>query len=162
MPDPDHRRASGFLLTDPASARAPAVARRALGQRIDAISLTRRRALAWALLPAAQLLVPSAFAQAARVASSRLWPSQEYTRLILETSAPLAWQVASLRDPARIVLDLDGVEDGPEIAQLAQRVSAADPYVAGIRTGRTSVAAVDRVTARRPPPRRARYVKRPG
>jgi len=138
MPDPDHRRARGFPLTDPASARAPAIARRALGQRVDAISLTRRRALAWALLPAAQLLVPSAFAQAARVASSRLWPAQEYTRLILETSSPLAWQVASLRDPARIVLDLDGVEDGPEIAQLAQRVSAADPYVAGIRTGRKS------------------------
>ena len=101
-------------------------------------SLSRRRALSWALLPAAQLLVPGAWAQAARIASARLWPAQEYTRLILESPSPLAWQVLTLKDPERIVIDLDGVDVGPEIAGLAQRVQPGDPHLAGIRYGRKS------------------------
>lgn len=102
------------------------------------VSLGRRRALAWALMPAAQLLVPGAWAQAARIASARIWPAQEYTRLILESTAPLAWQVLALKDPERIVLDLDGIDVGPEIAGLAQRVHPGDPHLAGIRYGRKS------------------------
>ncbi len=89
-------------------------------------------------MPAAQLLVPGAWAQAARIASARVWPAQEYTRLILESTAPLAWQVLALKDPERIVLDLDGIDVGPEIAGLAQRVHPADPHLAGIRYGRKS------------------------
>ena len=73
------------------------------------MSLSRRRALSWALLPATQLLAPGAWAQAARIASARLWPAQEYTRLILESPSPLAWQVTPLKDPERVVIDLDGV-----------------------------------------------------
>ena len=102
------------------------------------VSLGRRRALAWALMPAAQLLVPGAWAQAARIASARVWPAQEYTRLILESTAPLAWQVLALKDPERIVLDIDGIDVGPEIAGLAQRVHPNDPHLAGIRYGRKS------------------------
>ncbi len=102
------------------------------------MSLGRRRALAWALMPAAQFLVPGAWAQAARIASARVWPAQEYTRLILESTAPLAWQVLALKDPERIVLDIDGIDVGPEIAGLAQRVHPNDPHLAGIRYGRKS------------------------
>jgi N-acetylmuramoyl-L-alanine amidase len=89
-------------------------------------------------MPAAQFLVPGAWAQAARIASARVWPAQEYTRLILESTAPLAWQVLALKDPERIVLDLDGIDVGPEIAGLAQRVHPGDPHLAGIRYGRKS------------------------
>ena len=89
-------------------------------------------------MPAAQFLVPGAWAQAARIASARVWPAQEYTRLILESTAPLAWQVLTLKDPERVVLDLDGVDVGAEIAGLAQRVQAGDPHLAGIRYGRKS------------------------
>lgn len=131
MPDRDRRRSRPA----PLNAVAPARSR-------PSISLSRRRALAWALLPAAQLVVPDAFAQAARIASSRLWPAQEYTRLILESAAPLAWQVTSLRDPARIVVDLEGVEESAAIAELVQRVAPADPYVAAIRVGRRTPTAL--------------------
>ena len=89
-------------------------------------------------MPAAQLLVPGAWAQAARIASARVWPAQEYTRLIFESTAPLAWQVLALKDPERVVLDLDGIDVGPEIAGLAQRVHPGDPHLAGIRYGRQS------------------------
>ena len=108
------------------------------GGALTRVSLSRRRALSWALLPATQLLAPGAWAQAARIASARLWPAQEYTRLILESPSPLAWQVTPLKDPERVVIDLDGVDVGPEISGLAQRVQAGDPHLAGIRYGRKS------------------------
>src|SRR5512143_2180872 len=83
-------------------------------------SLERRRALQWLLLPAAQLALPAlAWAGMARVASARLWPAQEYTRLILEAPSALPHRLIVLKDPDRIVLDLDGVELTPELQQLA-------------------------------------------
>ena len=106
------------------------------------VSAGRRRALAWALAPAAQLLVPIAWAQGARIASARVWPAQEYTRVIFESPAPLAWQVLTLKDPDRVVLDLEGVDVGPELVQLAQRIHPDDPHLAAIRYGRKSATAL--------------------
>jgi N-acetylmuramoyl-L-alanine amidase len=104
--------------------------------RIVAVSLERRRLFRWLLLPAAGFVVPSpAWAGAARIASARMWPAQEYTRVVLEASVPVAHEVTSLKDPDRVVLDLPGVEMTPELAQLPSRVQAADPYIAAIRFG---------------------------
>jgi N-acetylmuramoyl-L-alanine amidase len=102
------------------------------------VSAGRRRALAWALAPAAQLLLPIAWAQGSRLASARVWPAHEYTRVIFESPAPLAWQVLTLKDPDRVVLDLEGVEAGPELALLAQRIHPDDPHLAAIRYSRKS------------------------
>ncbi len=105
-------------------------------QRGLTASLSRRRALSWMLLPAAGLVVPAAWASAARIASARVWPAQEYTRLILEGPLPIAHQLLLLKDPHRIVLDLEGVELTAELAQLPARVQPGDPYIAGIRFGK--------------------------
>ena len=99
-------------------------------------ALERRRALAWIALPAAGLVVPMARAAAARISSARVWPAQEYTRLILEGPLPIAHQMLQLKDPPRIVLDLEGAELGADLAQLASRVQPNDPHIAGIRFGR--------------------------
>jgi N-acetylmuramoyl-L-alanine amidase len=102
-------------------------------------SLERRRACRWLLVPAAQLLVPSSvWSAAARIASARLWPAQEYTRVIIEGPAPIPHQLITLKDPHRVVLDLDGVLLSPELEQLPALVQATDPYIAGIRVARNS------------------------
>ena len=88
------------------------------------------------VLPAAQCLVPSAFAQAASVASARLWPSPDYTRVIVESSGPLVHQITVLKNPDRIVLDIEGVESSSELAGLPARVQPNDPYIGAIRFGR--------------------------
>ena len=67
------------------------------------VSLTRRRLLSWAVVPAAAAFAPAAYVKAAGIASARLWPAQEYTRLIIESPAPIAWQVATLSNKAAIV-----------------------------------------------------------
>ena len=101
-----------------------------------AISLERRRVFRWLLLPAAQIIVPSAaWGSAARIASARMWPAQEYTRVVLEATVLVSHEVVSLRDPNRVVLDLAGVALTPELAQLPSRVQPSDPYIAAIRFG---------------------------
>jgi N-acetylmuramoyl-L-alanine amidase len=100
-------------------------------------SCERRRALALIALPATSLLLPAAaWALAARVSSARLWPAQEYTRLIIESPAGLPYQLIVLKDPHRIALDLDGVDLTPELTAVATRVHPNDPYIAAIRFGR--------------------------
>jgi N-acetylmuramoyl-L-alanine amidase len=104
---------------------------------VVAVSLERRRALKWLVLPPAGLLLPSAlWASVGAIASARIWPAQEYTRLILEAPAPLPHQLTTLKDPHRVVLDLDGVDLNGELTQLPIRVQPSDPYIAGIRFGR--------------------------
>ena len=102
------------------------------------INAQRRRLCQWMLVPAAQLLVPTAWADATRIGSARVWPAQEYTRVIVESNAPLAHQLHVLRNPERLVLDLDGIDTSSQLAQLPSRVHASDPYVASIRVGRQS------------------------
>ena len=100
------------------------------------MSLARRRIFRWLLLPAAQLAFPSpSWAGASRIASARIWPAQEYTRIVLEAPVAIAHEVAMLREPHRVVLDLEGVDLTPELAQLPLRVQASDPYIAAIRFG---------------------------
>jgi N-acetylmuramoyl-L-alanine amidase len=121
--------------------RASIVAARARFERVTRIvriSLGRRRMLRAALLPAAYALVPSAWASLATINSARVWPAQEYTRVILETAAPLAHRMLVLKDPARLVLDLDDADMSAALATQFAHADTHDPYLAGIRVGRQS------------------------
>ena len=102
------------------------------------VSLERRRTLAWMLLPAAQFFATMASATTGRIGSARLWPAQEYTRLILESQAPIEHQLVVLRDPNRVVLDLARVDPTPELSGLPTHVQSSDPYIASIRIGAQS------------------------
>jgi N-acetylmuramoyl-L-alanine amidase len=70
------------------------------------------------------------------VASARIWPAQEYTRLILESPSPIAHQMMLLKDPQRLVLDLEGVEPDGELGELVQRLRPSDPHIQSIRLSR--------------------------
>lgn len=96
------------------------------------VSLTRRRVCGWLLLPLAQGLV-IARANGATVGSARMWPAQEYTRLILEAPVPMAHELKVMKNPDRLVLDLEDVELNAELTGLPQRVLPDDPYVRAIR-----------------------------
>jgi len=115
-------------------ASADAGRRRAL----TAVSLERRRALSWFLLPAMPLHAANASAAVLQIASARLWPAQEYTRLILESAAPIEYQLVTLKQPNRVVLDLARVEPTRELGKLGALVQASDPYIAAIRVGSPS------------------------
>jgi N-acetylmuramoyl-L-alanine amidase len=73
---------------------------------------------------------------ATQIASVRVWPAQEYTRLTLESDAPIIYNVFTVGTPARLVLDLEDVEFNTTLEQLPAKISPADPYVSGVRIGR--------------------------
>jgi N-acetylmuramoyl-L-alanine amidase len=105
---------------------------------LSRLSLSRRRVLSWMVVPAAQLLIRDAWAVASRIASARLWPAQEYTRLILESPVPIEHQLVVLREPNRVVLDLARIDLTPELRDLPAHVQVSDPYIGGIRVGTQS------------------------
>src|SRR6478752_3685514 len=108
---------------------------RTFAPALKPVCIERRRAFRWLLLPAAQWIAPVAWAGAAQIASARLWPAQEYTRVIFEAPTPIEHQLVVLRDPGRLVLDLARIERSRELDALAERVQPSDPYIAAIRIG---------------------------
>ncbi|MEO5701881.1 MAG: N-acetylmuramoyl-L-alanine amidase [Casimicrobiaceae bacterium] len=112
---------------------------RGAGRGLKGLSLERRRALRALVLPLAGWaggLPLAAWGSVGRVATTRVWPAQEYTRVIFEAPAPLAHQLFTLKDPERVVLDLQGIDLTGELAQLPTLVRADDPYIQGVRFGR--------------------------
>ncbi len=70
------------------------------------------------------------------VMAVRVWPAQDYTRVTLESDKPLRHSLLVVRNPDRLVLDLENVYF-PSVQQgFAGKVSPEDPYIANLRVGR--------------------------
>ena len=69
----------------------------------------------------------------AQVLSSRIWPARDYTRLTLESRDEIKFTLFGVKDPARLVLDLELAELSPALLELNTKVAADDPYVQGLR-----------------------------
>ena len=90
-----------------------------------------------ALALLAALACPAAAAQTATdVAAARVWPSSEYTRVTLESRAPIQYNLFTLENPARVVLDLEDVNISPTLTSLVDNVGTDDPHVQAVRIGR--------------------------
>lgn len=68
--------------------------------------------------------------------STRIWPARDYTRVTLESKQQLKYALFGVKDPERLVLELEGVEMSPALAELHGKVSAEDPYIERLRVGR--------------------------
>ena len=80
-----------------------------------------------ALLLVAICLAAVADARATQITAARVWPSQDYTRVALEIQEPVKYEVLSLKDPERLVLDLEGVEITAALTELADKIQPNDP-----------------------------------
>jgi N-acetylmuramoyl-L-alanine amidase len=75
-------------------------------------------------------------AQGQTVLAVRVWPAADYTRVTLESDVALvARHFVTAEGAPRLVVDLDGLELGPELRELVSRVRPDDPYIAGVRVG---------------------------
>ncbi|WP_255990146.1 N-acetylmuramoyl-L-alanine amidase [Chitinolyticbacter albus] len=70
------------------------------------------------------------------VVAVRMWPAQAYTRVTIESDAPLTFKQFLLKNPNRLVVDLEGIDLNNELQSLAGKVSADDPYIQQLRAGR--------------------------
>ena len=78
-------------------------------------------------------LLPALASAAVNVTSTRVWPAADYTRITIEASSEVSQKMMILKDPDRLVLDLDGVELNQNLKALAGQISPNDPYIKQIR-----------------------------
>lgn len=97
--------------------------------------MTRRAWLKVAGASLAMLVSPPGFASTGLVAV-RVWPGSGSTRITLESAAEVKFSHMVVKDPERLVLDLEGVELNAVIQSLPSKVLASDPLISLIRAGR--------------------------
>ena len=102
----------------------------------DRFGLSRRDVLKYA---AASLTLAVSRAGATSGSSAlgvRVWPAEDYTRVTLEYDHPIKFSYLLVKDPYRLVVDLEAVEFNSVLQSLPGKISATDPYIKLIRAGR--------------------------
>lgn len=75
------------------------------------------------------------FAQSASIVAVRVWPSRDYTRVTLELEAPLKFSHQVLRNPERLVVDIDDLALSGKLKELVAKINPNDPYISSVRAG---------------------------
>ncbi len=70
------------------------------------------------------------------VKAVRLWPSADYSRITIELNAEIGFKQFQLKNPERIVLDLEGVEPEAALTEIGGKIGPQDPFIAGVRVAR--------------------------
>ena len=70
------------------------------------------------------------------VTAARVWPAQDYTRITLEASSAIVYKMSQIKNPDRIVIDIENIELNPLLKSLSDKISATDPYVKQVRVAR--------------------------
>lgn len=106
-------------------------------QPLSTPALDRRRFLkyAGASLTLA-VTTPGALAAGIGIVAVRVWPAKDYTRVTLEYKEPLSFNQFLVKDPHRLVVDVEGVEFNSVLQSLPSKISENDPYIKLIRAGR--------------------------
>jgi N-acetylmuramoyl-L-alanine amidase len=105
----------------------------------DEFSVSRRAVLKFAaasLTLAVSGVGAGATPSGAGILGVRVWPAQDYTRVTLEHDQPIRFSHLLVKDPARLVVDLEGVEFNTVLQSLPGKIAETDPYIKLIRAGR--------------------------
>jgi len=78
----------------------------------------------------------AAISQGKGILAVRVWPAEDYTRVAIEHSERLKFTHFTVKDPERLVVDLEGVEFNGILEQLSSKVSPDDPNIKLLRAGR--------------------------
>ncbi|MBP0132848.1 MAG: N-acetylmuramoyl-L-alanine amidase, partial [Nitrosospira sp.] len=70
------------------------------------------------------------------ISAGRVWPAAEYTRITLESATPIKYSLSILKNPDRVVVDLEDITFTPELENLPGKVGVNDPYIRALRIGR--------------------------
>jgi len=84
----------------------------------------------------ATLLCLSDAMASVNISATRVWPAQDYTRLTIESKQKIHYSFLTLKNPERLVVDLDNVEITPALNALIKKIGNNDPYIKAIRIAR--------------------------
>ena len=85
------------------------------------------------------LVTPVDCAAASRnpsILAVRVWPAPDYTRVAIEHDAPLKYTHFTVKNPERLVVDLEGIEFNSVLEGLANKIAPNDPNIKLLRAGR--------------------------
>jgi N-acetylmuramoyl-L-alanine amidase len=74
-------------------------------------------------------------ARAAQILAVRVWPAEDYTRVTLENDTNLKATHFIVKDPERLVVDIEGLELNPTLKGLVAKIQSNDPYIKQVRVG---------------------------
>ncbi|KAA1195254.1 N-acetylmuramoyl-L-alanine amidase AmiC [Photorhabdus heterorhabditis] len=98
-------------------------------------NLSRRRLLQGAaamwLLSVSQV----GYAASSKIIAVRIWPASSYTRVTLESNISLKYRQFMLKNPNRIVVDLEGVQLNHALKGMGEQIQSRDPYLKLVRAG---------------------------
>jgi N-acetylmuramoyl-L-alanine amidase len=75
----------------------------------------------------------AAYSASNSITAARVWPAQDYTRIAFEAPLSVQHQLLILKNPDRLVLDIEDVELNPILKSLPDRILSSDPYIKQIR-----------------------------
>ncbi|MCO4890153.1 N-acetylmuramoyl-L-alanine amidase [Cupriavidus sp. WGtm5] len=105
----------------------------------DGLLQARRKWMAQALKlgagTAVLTLAGPQIAFGAGIVAVRVWPAEDYTRVTIESDTPLAAVHQMIRDPDRLVVDIDGLDLSPTLRELVAKITPNDPYIQTVRVG---------------------------
>lgn len=104
-----------------------------------ALTMKRRHALTVAL---GLLLALQRLARAATVLAVRVWPAPDYSRVTLESDAPLSVKQFFVANPPRLAVDIEGIDLSPALRELVGKVRPDDPNIERIRVGQNAPSVV--------------------
>ena len=101
--------------------------------------MTRRELLRFAGASLVLLVTPLAQAANERlpgILAVRVWPAADYTRVAIECRTPIKFTHFTVKDPERLVVDLEGIEFNSVLEELSSKVASDDPNIKLLRAGR--------------------------
>ena len=82
------------------------------------------------------LLINSSSYAANTITAARVWPAQEYTRIAFESTSPIKYQLIILKNPDRLVLDIEDLELSNALTTLSDKILSSDPYIKQVRVAK--------------------------
>lgn len=105
----------------------------------DGLLQARRKWMAQALkLGAGTVVLTLAgpqIASGAGIVAVRVWPAEDYTRVTIESDEKLVAVHQMIRNPDRLVVDIDGLDLSPTLRELVAKITPNDPYIQSVRVG---------------------------
>ncbi|WP_137927701.1 N-acetylmuramoyl-L-alanine amidase [Cupriavidus sp. 2SB] len=105
----------------------------------DGLFQARRKWMAQALKVSAGAVVLTLagpqIASGAGIVAVRVWPAEDYTRVTIESDEKLVAVHQMIRNPDRLVVDIDGLDLSPTLRELVAKITSNDPYIQSVRVG---------------------------
>ena len=110
-----------------------------MSERAQKLLADRRKLIKFAGASLVLLVSPVGRAAVDRnpsILAVRVWPAADYTRVTIECSSSLKYSHFTIKNPDRLVVDLEGIEFSSVLESLSNKIAPDDPNIKLLRAGR--------------------------